>query len=63
MIIWEKKKKDLRRYFSVDHLPSTYKTLGLNPNTTKKKKIRPKYQWLTPVILAAWEAEIRKMSV
>jgi hypothetical protein len=29
----------------------------------KKKKLKTRYQWLMPIILVIWEAEIRRMEV
>jgi hypothetical protein len=37
--------------------------LGKEPPTSSMKEITAGCQWLTPVILATWEAEIRRTSV
>jgi hypothetical protein len=54
---------------AVESLPSKREALTLSPNDWKKKK-RPylknknnKHQWLTPIILAIQEAEIRRIVV
>jgi hypothetical protein len=39
------------------------KVLSLNSSTNKKKKEKAGQQWLTPIILVTWEAEIRRIMV
>jgi hypothetical protein len=51
----------------VECQPSKHEDLSSNPSTTKgrkkKKKEEAGRQWLTPVILAIQEAEIRRITV
>jgi hypothetical protein len=51
----------------VEHLSSICEALGLIPCTAKLNKIKKLrttgLQWLTPIISATWEAEIRRIKV
>jgi hypothetical protein len=46
----------------VEHLPSKHKSPSSNSSTNKQKE-EARHGWLTPVILATWEAEIRRLVV
>jgi hypothetical protein len=43
--------------------PVDFITFLIKTTTTKKKNLSPGTQWLTPVILATWEAEAGKIVV
>jgi hypothetical protein len=55
----------------IERLPNNCEALSSNSSITKKKKIHllntifafARHQWLTPVILATQEAEIRRIMV
>jgi hypothetical protein len=43
--------------YRVEHLPSMCEALSLIPRITKRKLyLLAGHQWLTPIILATWEA-------
>jgi hypothetical protein len=44
---------------AVQHLPRQHEALSSKPTTGKKRK----NQWLKPIILATWEAEIGRIMV
>jgi hypothetical protein len=46
----------------VEHLPSKFEPLNINRNNTTTKN-PGQHQWLTPVILATQEAEIKRIMI
>jgi hypothetical protein len=73
------KKKPLNKLGLAEHLPSKHEVLSSNSSTTEKKNNQTHYfvqliyadknhliaecQWLTPVVLATLETEIRRTVV
>jgi hypothetical protein len=47
----------------IEHLPSKYEAVSSNSSIKKKKKKKARHWWLTPVMLANYEVEIRRIMV